>query len=66
MPMIASKKDMQFSKEHWDEIIPKMKRYRAITGKAWPHFNAEDLRFATMADWYAALCAELEKLEAAN
>lgn len=64
--MIASKKDMQFSNEHWAEITSKMELYHALTGEKWPPFNAENLLFGTIQDWYSALCAEVDKLEAAQ
>ena len=64
--MIISKREQQFCEDHWDEIISKMERFSELTGKEWPRFNhEEDLGFDTIQDWYAALCAELEKLEAA-
>ena len=44
-----------------------MEKYSELTGKEWPRFNHEEnLSFDTIQDWYAALCAELEKLEAEN
>ncbi len=65
--MIATRKEMQFCAEYWDVIIPKMEKYSELTGKEWPRFNhEEDLGFDTIQDWYAALCTEVDKLEAAQ
>lgn len=57
-----------FCRLHGNEAIQKMERYQVLTGERWPSFNhfEEDLGFDTIQDWYAALCAEVDKLEAAR